>query len=138
MSALSDALEASQAKAVAALGKAYVRRDDEPDDELFAGLLHKIGLDDDVAIQFLLAAWAVLREEKAAPPGEQAAPDMYAPGGSRYSPPASDAQWSLLRKLADAKGTTAPPGPLSKAEASTIIDALQKGTYKPDDYERPF
>ena len=56
MSALGQALEASQAKAVAALGKAYVRRDDEPDDELFAGLLRKIGLDDDVQITFLLAA----------------------------------------------------------------------------------
>ncbi len=131
MSALGQALEASQAKAVAALGKAYVRRDEAPDDELFAGLLHKIGLDDDVAIQFLLAAWAVLREEKAAPPGEQAP-------AAKPDAEASEAQWSLIRKLADEKRTTAPVGPLSKAEASTIIDALAKGTYKPDDYEVPF
>ncbi len=131
MSALGQALEASQAKAVAALGKAYVRREEQPDDDLFRALLQKIGLEDDTAITFLLAAWAVLREEKAAPPGEQAA---------KVQPleDATEAQWKLLRDLADRKGTTAPPGPLSKAEASTIIDALQKGTYKPDDYERPF
>ncbi len=135
MSALGQALEASQAKAVAALGKAYVRRDEAPDDELFAGLLHKIGLDDDVAIQFLLAAWAVLREEKAAPPGRASAGEVWDPLGNAE---ASEAQWKLLRDLADRKGTTAPVGPLSKAEAATIIDALQKGTYKPDDYERPF
>ena len=131
MSALGQALEASQAKAVAALGKAYVRRDDEPDDELFAGLLHRIGLDDDVLIKYLLAAWAVLREEKATPPGEQQPK-------AQPVEDATEAQWKLLRDLADRKGTTAPVGPLSKAEASTVIDALQKGTYKPDDYERPF
>ena len=39
MSALGQALEASQAKAVAALGKAYVRREETPDDDLFRGLL---------------------------------------------------------------------------------------------------
>ena len=127
MSALSQALESSQAKAVAALGKAYVRRDDEPDDELFAGLLHKIGLDDDVAIAFLLAAWSVLREEKAPAPGEQSA-------SLRTEAEASDAQWNLIRKLADDKGTTAPVGPFTKSQASAVIDALQKGTYNADDY----
>ena len=132
MSALGQALEASQAKAVAALGKAYVRREEAPDDELFAGLLHKIGLDDDVAIQFLLAAWSVLREEKAPAPGEQAA----RPQGETQ--PASDAQWSLIRKLADEKGTTAPTGPLTKEQAHTIIDSIKAGTYKPDEWEVPF
>ena len=129
MSALSQALESSQAKAVAALGKAYVRRDDEPDDELFAGLLHKIGLDDDVAIAFLLAAWSVLREEKAPAPGEQVSKSD--PLGNA---PASDPQWSFIRKLADEKGTVAPVGPFTKSQASAVIDALQKGTYNADDY----
>ena len=131
MSALGQALEASQAKAVAALGKAYVRRDEAPDDELFAGLLHKIGLDDDVAIQFLLAAWAVLREEKAAPPGEQATK-------SAQSQAATDGQWKYIRDLADKNGTTAPVGPLSFDQASKIIVALKAGAYKAEDYEVPF
>jgi hypothetical protein len=131
VSAQGQALEASQAKAVAALGKAYVRREEQPDDELFAGLLHKIGLDDDVAISFLLAAWSVLREEKAAPPGEQAP-------AQTVTKPASDAQWSLIRRLADEKGTTAPSGPLTQALAHNVIDQLKAGTYKADDYEVPF
>ncbi len=131
MSALTQALEASQNKAVAALGKAYVRREETPDDELFAGLLHKIGLDDDVAIAFLLAAWSILREQREQPPGEQA------PLPARAEP-ASDAQWSLIRKLADEKGTTAPAGPLTKALAHNVIDGLKAGTYKADDYEVPF
>ncbi len=131
MSALGQALEASQAKAVAALGRAYVRREETPDDELFAGLLHKIGLDDDVAIAFLLAAWGVLREEKAQPPGEQAP-------AAKPSEPATDAQWKYIRKLADDKGTTAPGGPLTKEKASAVIEQLQAGTYKADDYEVPF
>ncbi len=126
MSALSQALEASQNKAVAALGKAYVRRDETPDDEFFAGMLHKIGLDDDVAISFLLAAWSVLREEKASPPGEQAP-------AAKQTEPATDAQWKYLRKLADEKGTVAPVGPLTKESASTVIEQLQAGTYKPDE-----
>jgi hypothetical protein len=104
---------------VAALGKAYVRREEQPDDELFAGLLHKIGLDDDVAIAFLLAAWSVLRADLASPPGNA---------------PASDAQWSFILKLAVEKGTVAPVGPFTKSQASAVIDSLQKGTYNADDY----
>ncbi len=133
MSALGQALEASQAKAVAALGKAYVRREEQPDDDLFRGLLVKIGLDDDTAITFLLAAWSVLREEKAQPPGEQA-PSSVGLGND----PATEAQWNLIRKLADDKGTTAPAGPITKATAHIVIDKLKSGTYKADDYEVPF
>ena len=71
MTALTDALEASRSKAIAALGKAYVSRTDEPDDELFAGLLVKIGEDDERKIGFLLAAWRILREQRADAPGER-------------------------------------------------------------------
>ena len=133
MSALGQALEASQAKAVAALGKAYVRREETPDDDLFRGLLVKIGLDDDTAITFLLAAWSVLREEKAQAPAEQA----MSPVGLGNDP-ATEAQWNLIRKLADDKGTTAPAGPITKATAHIVIDKLKAGTYKADDYEVPF
>lgn len=60
---LADALTASRAKALATLGKAYVRRADEPDDELFAGIMRGMGLDDDVAVEFLLTAWKVQRDD---------------------------------------------------------------------------
>ena len=119
MSALGQALEASQAKAVAALGKAYVRREETPDDDLFRGLLVKIGLDDDTAITFLLAAWSVLREEKAQPPGEQAQTSV-----GLGNDPATEAQWQLIRKLADEKGTPARAGPFTIATAHIVIDKL--------------
>jgi hypothetical protein len=62
MSALSDALDHSQAKALAALFKAYTRRDDDPDDEMFGALMRGAGLDDDVQIGFLLRCWRIMRE----------------------------------------------------------------------------
>ena len=135
MNALSQALEASQSKAVAALGKAYVRRDETPDDDLFRGLLHKIGLDDDVAIEFLLAAWSVLREEKAAPPAEQAA---------RVEVPelATEAQYRFIDKLMDDgghvrldRGTMAN---LTKDRASELISDLKAGKYDPTKWDVPF
>jgi len=70
-SELADALSASRSRAIAALGKAYVRRADDPDPEFFRGIMTRMGLDDDVAVSFLLASWDVLRAEKAAAPGEQ-------------------------------------------------------------------
>lgn len=131
MTALTQALEASQAKAIAALGKSYIRRTDDPDDSLYAAMLAGLGVDDELGVSFLLASWAVLREQRDQPPGEQAP-------AAKTTEPASDAQWSLIRKLADEKGTTAPVGPLSKAQAHTVIDQLKAGTYKADDYEIPF
>ena len=61
MSALSDALDHSQSKALAALFKAYTRRDDEPDDDFFRVAMHGVGLDDDIQISFLLHAWKIMR-----------------------------------------------------------------------------
>ena len=129
-SELADALSASRSRAIAALGKAYVLRSDDPDDTLFYGLMHGMGLDDDRAIEFLLHAWKVLREQKADAPGE--------PATATKVEPASEAQWKLLRKLADEKGYAAPTVALSKSRASEAIDALQKGTYDPSRYDEPF
>jgi hypothetical protein len=129
--ALTDALRASQAKAVAALGKAYIRRDDEPDDELFRALLLKIGLDDEVAIGFLLQGWSVLREYREPAPAEQQAP-------KQLDAEASPAQMNLLRKLADEKGVALPDRPFTKQRAHEAIDALKAGTFNPDEWEVPF
>ena len=137
MSALSAALESSQAKAVAALGKAYVRRDDEPDDELFAGLLHKIGLDDDVAIAFLLAAWSVLREEKAPPPAEPGWAGVNAAAAKKPAP-SSPAQHNYIGKLMDDGGhVRLEHGTLVSMTwdtASALIDKLKAGTYKAEPF----
>jgi hypothetical protein len=120
MSALSDALASSQAKAVAALGKAYIRRDEEPDDEFFAGMLRRIGCDDDVQIAFLLCAWHVLREEKAPAPGESRPAIVDA-----MQEPATDRQWERIRRDCERLGVEVPAGPLTKQEASMEIERLK-------------
>jgi hypothetical protein len=132
VSALSQALEASQSKAVAALGKAYVRRDETPDDELFTGLLKKIGLDDDVAIAFLLSAWAILREEKAAPPQEQAQ------RREQTEREASPAQLARIKRDCHTAGLEEPNKPLTMNQASGIIEALAAGTYDAGEWTVPF
>ena len=132
MTALSDALAATQARAVAALAKRYVGgtlgEDDTPEE-----VLRRIGLADPTDTAHLIAAWDFLRESGAEPPTETA-PAREAPDQQ----PASDKQWTFLRKLADEKGATAPDGPLSKAQASEAIDELQAGTYDPDKWTVPF
>jgi hypothetical protein len=128
--ALTDALRASQAKAVAALGKAYIRRDDEPDDELFRALLLKIGLDDEVAIGFLLQGWSVLREYREPAPGEQRP--------AVADEPATQAQLDYMRKLADDAGVVVADRPFTKHRASEAISQLKSGTFNPDEWEVPF
>ena len=62
MSALSEMLEHSQAKALAQLYKAYTRREEKPDDAHFAQEMREAGLEDELQIKFLLRCWRVLRE----------------------------------------------------------------------------
>lgn len=132
MSALSEALDHSQAKALAALFKGYTRRADEPDDELFAGLMHKIGLDDDVQIAFLLAAWRIMRDDREAlPAGNGVAPQS-------EPEPASDAQLALIRKLCDERKLEPPNKPLTKQTATQVIDEIKAGRYDPAKWTVPF
>jgi hypothetical protein len=130
--ALTEALRASQAKAVATLGKAYIRRDEEPDDDLFRALLLRIGLDDEVAIGFLLQGWKVLREYR------EPAPDAPAPPPKRETEPATDAQWARIRRDCDQRSLVAPDMELTKAQASEVIERIAAGTYQPDEWARPF
>jgi hypothetical protein len=135
MTALSQALEASQNKAVAALGKAYIRRDEAPDDELFDGLLKKIGLDDEVYIGFLLSAWAILRDLREQPPGEQeplvASPEL-----------ATQAQRDFIDKLMDDAGHVrfdrSDLARIHKPRASELIAELKAGTYDPSKWDVGF
>jgi len=133
MTALSDALDHSQAKALAALFKAYTRRDDEPDDDVFRAMMIGVGLDDEVQIGFLLAAWRIMRDDREALPASN--------GSSAKAEPeqqASDAQLSLIRKLCSEKGYPAPDYPFTKTQATAAIDGLKAGTYKPQDWDVPF
>jgi hypothetical protein len=130
VTALSDALQAAQQRAVAALGKAYVGGTLDADE--VTGNLHAIGLRDDLDRLQWLSALDVLREHGAQPPAEQTA--------KRNGEPeqATDAQWKYLRTLADERKMTAPAGPLTKEQASTVIEQLKAGTYDPDAWAVPF
>lgn len=60
------------------------------------------------------------------------------PVGVPFAEPATEKQLAFISDLAYQKNVDAPDGPLSKAQASEVIDALQKGTYEPDKWTVPF
>lgn len=132
MTALSDALTAAQRSALAALEKAYVAGRIEPD--ALTAALEAVGISDPVDTAFLLAALDVLREWGVAAPtmSERVARE------DPSQQPASKAQLDYIGRLCDEKQAERPDEPLSKAEASEIIDALQAGTYDPAKYHVPF
>jgi hypothetical protein len=130
VTALSDALTATQARAVAALAKQYVGGVFNA--EQVCAELESMGIRDAVDAGYWLNALGIIREAGGEAPAEQK------PREAKPSEPASDKQWSFLRKLADEKGTTAPEGPLTKEQASTIIEQLQAGTYNADEWTVPF
>lgn len=129
MTALSDALTAAQAKAIAALERAYV-----------AGLidaggtveqLNAIGCTDVIEQGQLFAALDVLREYGATAPAVA--------NGARPPEPASESQRQFILRLADERGAVAPDfAGITKAQASEIISSLQAGTYDPERWAVPF
>jgi len=50
----------------------------------------------------------------------------------------TDKQLAFIDRLCDEKQVIRPDGPLSKAQASEIIDSLQAGTYDPGKWSVPF
>ena len=131
MTALDDALAAAQSRAIAALGKQYVRSAEQPSDDETLSRLYGIGMFDDLGIAFLLSAWKILREQGEQAPGEQEPK-------SAEPVPATESQLKFIRDLCDRKGVVAPDEPLTKAQAHEIIESLQAGSYDPDKWKLPF
>lgn len=131
MSALSDALSATQARAVAALAKRYVGGT-LGEDQTPEAVLASIGLADPTDTAHLIAAWDFLRESGAEAPAEQK------PAPKPQEKPASDAQWARIRRDCDNARTVAPDGPLTMTQASEIIQSLEAGTYDSDKWTAPF
>lgn len=127
MNALSDALAVAQARTVQTLSRQFLAS--QIDGESLTAALDGIGLTDRIEQAQLIECLTALREAGASlGNGTAAKPDE----------PASKAQLDYIARLADEKGYTAPEGPLTKPQASEIIDRLQKGTYTPDDNGVPF
>jgi hypothetical protein len=125
VSALADALVAAQFRAVAALGKQYVGGTIDAD--TVRADLESVGLTDEVDVTRLIAAWDILHSAGAPAPSEQSG------NGKVKDEAATDAQLTLVRKLAQEKNQQVPDGPFTKAQAHEIIDTMKAGTY-----DKPF
>jgi hypothetical protein len=132
VTALDDALAAAQSKAIAALGKRYVRSAEPPEDEAVRSEFAAVGFNDELGVSFLLAAWKILREQ-----GEQA-PDAQEPRRDTKPEPATEPQLKFIRKLCDEKQVPYPDEPLSKANAHEVIESLRAGTYDAEKWQVPF
>ena len=120
MSALSDALQSSQARAVAVLAKEYVGG--VRDVEAVAAALDAIGLTDEVDRQRWLASLDVIREGGGEAPAETN-------GAKQKVEPATDKQKAFIAKLCEEKGQPYPDDVRTKEDGHAIIESLQAGTY---------
>jgi len=127
MSALSDAVEVAQRKAIVALGSRFIRGAAEPKTDEYREMLNLLGCTDDTEVTWLIASWTVLREEKAAAPGEPVA----SRAAATEEKPASDRQWERIRRDCKTAGVEVPQGPLTMRQASETIEQLAAGTYEP-------
>jgi hypothetical protein len=129
MSALAEALLAAQRQAIGAASKAFVAGTLNETD-LFE-LLDDIGARDTVEqAQMLACLHALQRFGSSVTNGTPPTP--------KEAKPASDAQWKLLRRLADERSVPAPDGPLTVEQASKVIEELKAGTYNADAWSIPF
>jgi hypothetical protein len=129
MSGFPESLTAYQDAAMKALAKRWIRGLEEPEPEAYRAQFRQVGITDDFGIGFMLNCWAVLREER------EQLPEVV-PASVAADNQASEAQWSLIRRLLD--GRKEPDRPLTKDEASRVIDQLKDGSYKPEAWQVPF
>ena len=121
MTALADALTAAQAKALAALEKAYVRG--ALDLDQFQSQMEMIGCTDKVDQDLLIASLDTLRQYGQTEPAYTE---------KRQTEKPTQAQISYVEKLAGEHGYQVPDlTGATRAQASEVISAMQKGTYDP-------
>jgi hypothetical protein len=130
VSALAEALLAAQRQAIGALSKAYVGG--TVDQETLFGILDGIGLRDGVDQGLLLASLEVVKSLG----GE--APKAAGTHEPKPEEPASEKQLAYIADLANERGAVAPDGPLTKEQASKIIEQLKAGSYVADEWSVPF
>jgi hypothetical protein len=130
MSALAEALLATQRQAVASLSKAFVAG--KIDAEVLAAQLDAIGLRDDVDQGLLIGSLTVVKALGGEAPKAAGTPEP------KPDEPASERQTAYIAKLAEERGAIAPDGPLTKEQASKAIEELKAGTYNADAWSIPF
>jgi hypothetical protein len=128
VSALSEAVDAAQAKALAALEKAYVRG--HIDAEALVEKMNAIGCRDGLDHAALIEALDVLHFYGQTEP-------TYTEKRQTEKPTA--AQVSYIGRLCAERELTAPDlAGVTRAQASEIIDSLQRGTYDEAKWTVPF
>ena len=133
MTALSDALAQAQAKAIAAVSKAYVAG--AVDDGAFFEELSLIGATDQVEQRQLQASLAILRQYGAPAPDTNGKPYSE----RRETEPATQAQRDLIDRMCRERSFELPDyAGVTKPQASQMIQELQAGSYDPDKYTIPF
>lgn len=128
MTALSDALETAQTRAVAVLAKQYIGG--IKDVEAVAAALDAVGLTDEVDRQRWLATLDVIREGGGEAPAET--------NGKPKPEPATQKQKDYIVDLCQKANLPYPEEVRTKDEAHAIIEALQAGTYDPATWRVPF
>ena len=128
MSALAEALQAAQTRAVAVLAKQYVGGT-KTEGEV-TGCLEAVGLTDEVDRLRWLAALDVIRDGGSEAPAET--------NGKSKDEAATQKQLDLILKLCRDKQLVPPDQPLTKSDASEIIDSIDAGTYDPAKWKLPF
>ena len=131
MSALAEALLTAQRQTISALSKAYLAGafEDDGDAGLIANL-DRIGATDAVDKAYLRECLDTLRVW-----GAPATPNGKPEPGTE---PASEAQLRYIADLANERGVLAPDGPLTKAQASKVIEQLKAGSYVAGEWTAPF
>ena len=119
MSALAEALLAAQRSALSAMQRAYLAGSLD-DDEGMIEAMNRIGCTDTVEQGQYMFALETMRGLGVQAPATNGAPTP------KEDRPASDAQWKLIRRLADERGQVAPDGPLTVEQASDVIEKLRK------------
>ena len=127
MTPLTDALTAAQRRALTALEKAYVAG--HLDAENVSAWLIDCGITDPVDTAYLLHSLDVLKEWGASLPDEPQA---------KTDEQATPKQLDLIRSLCGRKELAPPHLPLTKAQASEIIDSIDRGTYEAEKWAVPF
>lgn len=128
MTALAEALAAAQAKALAALEKAYVRG--ALDAEALTQRMNEIGCTETLDQDLLVAALDTLKEYGATEPA-------YTEKRNTEKP--TDAQANYIKRLAGEKGYEVPDlAGCTRVQASEIIDTMNRGTYDPEKWSLPF
>lgn len=133
MTALSEALEAAQTRAVAVLAKRYVGGNITAEE--VCSELETMGIRDAVDAGSWLNALGIIRD------GGGEAPAETNGSAKPKAEPATDAQFKLISKLLDEKGVNPddfPNKPLTKQDAHEVIDSLKSGSYDPAKWTVPF